>query len=176
MSLAEVQLNQPYDGAGDIVLSNATFTWPRDDSSVGTTEGLPRSTAPTPKNAFTLADVSVRFPQGEFSLICGRLGSGKSLLLAGLLGEADLLAGAMKCPRSAPDAMLHLDTDKSVLASEWLIPSMVAYVPQQAWLQNASIKDNIVFSSPWDPIRYQKVIEACSLASDLHILEDGDET
>lgn len=53
---------------------------------------------------------------------------------------------------------------------------MVAYVPQQAWLQNASIKENIVFSSPWDAERYQQVIEACSLLNDLDILEDGDET
>ena len=59
---------------------------------------------------------------------------------------------------------------------DWVIPSMLAYVPQQAWLQNASIKDNIVFSSPWDEDRYQAVLEACSLLSDLQILEDGDQT
>ena len=34
--------------------------------------------------------------------------------------------------------------------SEWILPNMVAYVPQQAWLQNASIKENIIFSSPWE--------------------------
>lgn len=58
----------------------------------------------------------------------------------------------------------------------WIVPNMVAYVPQQAWLQNASIKENIIFSSPWDAERYQQVIEACSLLNDLDILEDGDET
>jgi ABC-type multidrug transport system fused ATPase/permease subunit len=51
-----------------------------------------------------------------------------------------------------------------------------AYVPQQAWLQNASIKENIIFSSPVDEERYQRVVEACSLTTDLQILEDGDET
>lgn len=59
---------------------------------------------------------------------------------------------------------------------EWVVPGMVAYVPQQAWLQNASIRDNIVFSSPWDEKRYRAVLEACSLLTDLDILEDGDET
>jgi ABC-type transport system involved in cytochrome bd biosynthesis fused ATPase/permease subunit len=58
----------------------------------------------------------------------------------------------------------------------WVVPNMLAYVPQQAWLQNASIKDNIIFSSPWDAKRYQAVLEACSLLTDLSILEDGDET
>ena len=59
---------------------------------------------------------------------------------------------------------------------DWIVSSMVAYVPQQAWLQNASIKDNVVFSSPFSESRYQAVLEACSLLSDLEILEDGDET
>ncbi|WWD20306.1 hypothetical protein CI109_104782 [Kwoniella shandongensis] len=172
MSLAEVAPVDENDGEGDIVLSSATFTWPRDDSAhvIDST----RSTATTPKNAFTLADLSLRFPKGKLSLICGRLGSGKSLLLAGLLGEADLLAGHVVCPRSMPNAMA--DANEKVSDEEWVIPNMAAFVPQQAWLQNASIKDNIVFSAPWNPARYQQVLEACSLTTDLQILEDGDQT
>ncbi len=64
----------------------------------------------------------------------------------------------------------------SLAEKDWIISDTVAYVPQQAWLQNASIKENIIFSSPWNPTRYQRVLEACSLLSDLQILEDGDET
>lgn len=107
-------------------------------------------------------------------MICGRLGSGKSLLLSGLLGEADLVAGQVMCPRSQPDIMSNFGV--SVKDEAWLLPGMVAYVPQAAWLQNASIKDNILFSSPWDAARYDEVIAACSLTTDLQILEDGDET
>ena len=64
----------------------------------------------------------------------------------------------------------------SIRPDKWIIPEMVAYVPQQAWLQNASIKDNIIFSSPFDEERYRQVLEACSLLTDLEILEDGDQT
>lgn len=171
----DVDFNIDYDGEGDIILANATFTWPRDlDSYDPSTPGT-RSTAPTPKLGFTLADLSLHFPKGQLSLICGRLGSGKSLLLAGLLGEADLLAGHVECPRSSPNAMGG-NEQYGIKEEDWVIPSMLAYVPQQAWLQNASIKDNIVFSSPWDEDRYQAVLEACSLLSDLQILEDGDQT
>ncbi|KAL1411123.1 hypothetical protein Q8F55_002073 [Vanrija albida] len=170
MSLAEVNDVEPFDG-GDIVLVNATLTWPKDDSSSGSGK---KSTAPTPRPDFSLADLSLRFPEGKLSLICGRLGSGKSLLLSGLLGEADLVAGQMSVPRSEPDAMSLFDN--KVQDDEWIVPSLVAYVPQQAWLQNASIKDNIIFSSPWNAARYDAVIAACSLATDLEILEDGDET
>jgi ABC-type transport system involved in cytochrome bd biosynthesis fused ATPase/permease subunit len=112
----------------------------------------------------------LRFPKHSLSLICGRLGSGKSLLLNGLLGEADLVAGQMDCPRSQPNAMA------SATSEGWTVDNLVAYVPQQAWLQNASIRDNIVFSSPFDQQRYDKVLEACSLLPDLAIMEDGDQT
>jgi ABC-type multidrug transport system fused ATPase/permease subunit len=170
----DVDFNIDYDGEGDIILANATFTWPRDQEQTSSTPGSP-SAPPTPKHTFTLADLSLHFPKGQLSLICGRLGSGKSLLLAGLLGEADLLAGRIECPRSSPDAMGSQE-QYGIKDEDWVVPKMLAYVPQQAWLQNASIKDNIVFSSPWDEQRYQAVLEACSLLSDLQILEDGDQT
>lgn len=168
MSLPEVTDVEPFAG-GDIVLRNATYTWAKDESKTAA-----KSAAPTPRPEFSLADLSLRFPAGKLSLICGRLGSGKTLLLSGLLGEADLVAGQVEAPRSRPDAMSQA-SDK-LTEAEWIIKDNVAYVPQQAWLQNASIKDNIIFSSPWDPVRYAQVIEACSLTTDLEILEDGDET
>ncbi len=73
MTLNEVSRIEPYNGDGDIILTNATFTWPRDDSTPLNADGT-ISTAATPKNAFTLADMTLRFPAGELSLICGRLG------------------------------------------------------------------------------------------------------
>ncbi|CAK9783969.1 P-loop containing nucleoside triphosphate hydrolase protein [Cutaneotrichosporon oleaginosum] len=170
MTLAEVNAASDFDG-GDIVLTNATFTWPKDDSANGL-----KSTVPTPRPAFSLADLTLRFPKGKLSLICGRLGSGKTLLLSGLLGEADLVAGQARVPRSQPDTMSIDNDGKPIAEADWLLPGMVAYVPQQAWLQNASIKDNIIFSSPWNRVRYDAVIIACSLTNDLEILEDGDET
>jgi ABC-type transport system involved in cytochrome bd biosynthesis fused ATPase/permease subunit len=81
----------------------------------------------------------------------------------------------MSCPRSSPDLMASFG-NASIKPEDWVIPEMIAYVPQQAWLQNASIKDNIIFSSPWDEDRYKLVLDACSLLTDLEILEDGDET
>ena len=72
--------------------------------------------------------------------------------------------------------MVANDENAVVSDKDWIVPDMVGYVPQQAWLQNASIRDNVVFSSPWNPARYDQVLEACSLTSDLKILEDGDET
>ena len=52
----------------------------------------------------------------------------------------------------------------------------IAYVPQQAWMQNASVKDNVLFAKQMDDKFYSNVIEACALKSDLEILPGGDST
>ena len=53
----------------------------------------------------------------------------------------------------------------------------IAYVPQQAWVQNATFKDNITFGDPENKdALYNKVVEACALNADLEILPGGDQT
>ena len=61
-----------------IALQNATVTWPQE--RMRSASNTP-SAAATPKTKFILMDLSVIFPQGELTLICGKLGSGKTLLL-----------------------------------------------------------------------------------------------
>ncbi|KAI8972894.1 ATP-binding cassette transporter [Trametes punicea] len=155
-----------------IALQSATITWPQDRARG--TSAAP-SAASTPRHKFVLVDVTLDFPIGELSLICGKLGSGKSLLLLALLGEADLLSGQMICPRSPPDTIARF-AGVVVPQEEWVVSGVCAYVPQSAWLRNASIKENILFDLPYVEERYRKVLEACALLSDLDILEDGDES
>lgn len=52
----------------------------------------------------------------------------------------------------------------------------MAYVAQQAWIQNLSLHDNILFGATYDEQRYHRVIEACALQPDLDILPAGDMT
>ena len=62
-----------------IAFRSCTLTWPRDRNA----GSLAPSVASTPRHKFVLVDLSLNFPQGELSLICGKLGSGKTLLLLG---------------------------------------------------------------------------------------------
>ncbi|KAF9239800.1 multidrug resistance-associated ABC transporter [Melanogaster broomeanus] len=151
-----------------IAFQSATIAWPQDRSR--------GSAASTPRQKFVLVDLSLKFPAGELSLVCGKLGSGKTLLLLALLGEADVLTGQVMCQRSPPDALAAFVEQGTIKSEEWIVPGMCAYVPQAAWLRNASIKDNILFSLPLDEERYQKTLEVCALVSDFEILEDGDES
>lgn len=52
----------------------------------------------------------------------------------------------------------------------------MAYVPQQAWIQNATVRNNITFEKPMDPCKYQDVIASCELKSDFDMLPGGDLT
>ncbi|CAE6493905.1 unnamed protein product [Rhizoctonia solani] len=170
--IAEIRSIQDTQLEDSIKLVSATISWPQ--ARFGGTSSA-SSVAPTPKARFTISDLSLEFPDGELSLVCGKLGSGKTLLLLALLGEADILAGQLIAPRSPPDALANLSQESNLNSSNWIVRGICAYVPQTAWLQNDSIKNNITFGLPFDPERYQQTIEACALVTDFDIIEDGDE-
>ncbi|KAJ7916824.1 multidrug resistance-associated ABC transporter [Mycena leptocephala] len=159
----------------ELAFQSCTVTWPQDRSPSSASTSAAPSTASTPRYKFILVDLTLKFPPGELSLICGKLGSGKTLLLLALLGEADVLSGQMMCPRSPADSIASFANSRPT-KEDWVIHGICAYVPQAAWLQNASIKDNILFNLPYDEERYKLTLEVCALVSDLEILEDGDES
>lgn len=147
-----------------IALQSATITWPQDRAEARSRSVGP-SAAGTPSLAgkFVLRDLTINIPMGEMTLVCGKLGSGKSLLLLSLLGETDLLAGQIICPRTPPESLAASSSLGYIDPRDWVLPGVVAYVPQTAWLQNASIKDNILFSLPYDEKRYYETLEVSPL-------------
>ena len=52
----------------------------------------------------------------------------------------------------------------------------MAYVPQEAWVRNRSLRDNILLESRMDESRYADVLESCALVPDIQLLDDGDLT
>ncbi|CAH1759566.1 2715_t:CDS:10 [Entrophospora sp. SA101] len=101
----------------------------------------------------------------------GPTGSGKTMLLVSLLGETNLRHGMIYCPRSPINQF-----KANINSSDWILPNGVAYVAQQAWLQNLSIRDNILFGLPYDETRYNEVIGVCALEQDFLTFSDGDLT
>ena len=145
-------------------LVNATLTWPTKD-----------------KAPFTLRDVNATFSPG-ITLVCGRVGAGKSLLLHGLLQEARILAGYVDCPRS-PRSGVPYDAQSKTAAlqtlntPQWLRSDLVAYAPQVPFLLHTTIRENILFGLPMgDGKRYQATLEVCGLGPDLQDLKHGDLT
>lgn len=103
---------------------------------------------PTP----TLNNINLSVSRGQLIAIVGRVGSGKSSLLNSLLGEMEKLSG-------------HVGVRGSI-----------AYVPQQPWVQNETVRNNILFGRTFDDFFYQRVIDSCALYQDLSVLSSGDYT
>jgi ABC-type multidrug transport system fused ATPase/permease subunit len=144
----------------EVTFDNASIAWPSDEDI-------------DEAERFVLRNINVTFPKGELSVISGKTGTGKSLMLAAILGEVDVLAGELSVPRAPPLAERH---DDKANKSNWIIPEAIAYVAQIPWIENASIKDNILFGLPYDEERYHKTVEVCALKKDLDMLDDGEST
>ncbi|KEF52450.1 ATPase [Exophiala aquamarina CBS 119918] len=102
--------------------------------------------------ALSLHQINLTFPRG-LTVIYGKVAAGKTALLQALLGELDLRAGNLIKPHTA-----------------------IGYCAQTPWLQNMTIRENIVFISPYDDARYKRTLEACALLPDLANFKHGDLT
>ncbi|KAH7669985.1 multi drug resistance-associated protein, partial [Aphelenchoides avenae] len=100
-----------------------------------------------------LRGITLSVGRGELIGVVGRVGNGKSSLLSAIVGEMERLSGA--CTLNA---------------------QTIGYVPQQAWILNKKLRDNILFEKPYDDQLYNRVLDACALKPDLEMLVAGDQT
>ncbi|WVF68119.1 hypothetical protein IAT40_002882 [Kwoniella sp. CBS 6097] len=104
---------------------------------------------------FTLRGIGLQIPRGALVCVVGRVGTGKSALLAGLIGD-------MKQARG------HV-----------IFGGSISYVPQQAWIHSGSLRDNITFSALPQDIDFERlksVQDACALSNDIEGMAQGDLT
>ncbi|KAJ7183174.1 ABC transporter [Mycena filopes] len=104
------------------------------------------------EKVFKMTDLNFTIPRGQLVAIIGAVGSGKTSLLQGIIGEMRRTEGSVKFGGS------------------------VGYCPQTAWIQNATIRDNICFGLPFDEEKYWKAVNDSCLQPDLEMLPNGDLT
>ncbi|KAJ3519232.1 hypothetical protein NMY22_g13302 [Coprinellus aureogranulatus] len=134
---------------GVIGFRNATFTWDGEPSNSGTE---------TPSRFRLVIPGEIQFAKGKINLIVGPTGSGKTSLLMALLGE-------MHFSPTHPDSAYNLPRDGGI-----------AFAVQESWVLNQTIRENVLFNSPYDEERYKKVLHQCALEQDLKLFEAGDQT
>ncbi|KAG8160600.1 hypothetical protein JTE90_018799, partial [Oedothorax gibbosus] len=100
----------------------------------------------------TLNNINLNIPKGKLVAVIGPVGSGKSSLLSAVLGEMCKKGGSID------------------------IKGTVAYVPQQPWVLNRTLKHNILLERQMHQDKYNKIVEVCCLKPDLDILPAGDGT
>ncbi|KAJ1939808.1 ATPase-like protein [Linderina macrospora] len=101
---------------------------------------------------FVLNDISIRINKGEFAVIVGRIGSGKSSLLSAICGEMPIIGGT------------------------GLVSGKIGYVSQKPWIMNATVRDNVLFGSSYDEKFYSAVLDACALTEDIKQFQAQDMT
>jgi len=127
-------LEKPKLNIGEVKMNNASFTWQNDSQKP------------------TLADINLNVYKGELIAVVGKIASGKSSLLAAILGEMKQISG------------------------ESLHCGKISYVSQQAWIQNLTLRENILFGTAYCKERYEKVVKVCALEPDISLLSYGDQT
>jgi len=100
----------------------------------------------------TLKNIDVEIKKKSLTAIVGSVGSGKSSLMSAILGEMEKISGTTS------------------------VDGSVGYCAQQAWIQNATLKDNVLFHNKFDNDRYNKILESCAMKADLETLPAGDST
>ncbi|KAJ1726216.1 hypothetical protein LPJ61_005341, partial [Coemansia biformis] len=99
-----------------------------------------------------LQDISIQCKRDDLVAVIGRVGAGKSSLVSAILGD-----------------MLKFSGTVSACGT-------YAMVPQQAWIMNATLRNNILFGSRFDQEFYDRVVSACALGPDMEMLPAGDQT
>ncbi|KAJ3393677.1 hypothetical protein HDU92_007577 [Lobulomyces angularis] len=158
----ESQPEKVVDSTYSVQIENGEFLWEspppdivKDDeknskkNSEKVEEIVPTTHIPTES---TLKNINIKIPHGSLVAIVGKVGSGKSSLLNALIGEMKKVNGSIK------------------------ISGSMGYAPQQAWIQNASLQNNILFGQNMDRNRYVSTLRDCALERDLEVLPNGDQT
>ncbi|KAH6922068.1 hypothetical protein HPB50_008681 [Hyalomma asiaticum] len=127
---------------GEVMMSECSFSWTQHSS---------HTCSPVPSEA-ALRDITFRAAPGSLVGVVGFVGSGKSSLLAAILGDMHRTRGTLRTSGS------------------------IAYVSQVAAIYNMTVRDNITFGKQFDPALYVRVIKACELLNDLNSFPAGDLT
>ncbi|ESN96341.1 hypothetical protein HELRODRAFT_67771, partial [Helobdella robusta] len=100
----------------------------------------------------TRDSINLNIVDNSLTAVVGQVGSGKSTLLSAILGDLILAYGQIQ------------------------MKGRLGYVPQQAWIMNASLRDNILLGEAYDEEKFNEVVNACALAEDILQLPAGDLT
>ncbi|GBG25519.1 ABC transporter ATP-binding protein [Hondaea fermentalgiana] len=171
LSREGASLNDSGLQVGEMRLENATFKWgegvpideiapPKRRGRRGGKRGKAQDTPAVEDerpaadqgevNSVVLHDISIEVPKATQTAVVSAVGSGKSSLLAAMIGELEVDSGSVRSN------------------------GRIAYAPQQPWIISATIRENILFGNAMESARYKEVIKACSLRSDLKLFPEGD--
>ncbi|EAR83355.2 ABC transporter C family protein (macronuclear) [Tetrahymena thermophila SB210] len=128
------------------------------------------------KNMFELKIFDFIVNKGDLAIIIGKIGSGKSALLQAILNELD------SQPIDNQESLIASNIEGSAIQEKLtnfekkiIVNGRTGYVSQNHWLQNKTIKENILFGKQYDPVWYNECVESCDLKVDFNTFSKKDE-
>ncbi|EAL63605.1 ABC transporter C family protein [Dictyostelium discoideum AX4] len=149
--------NNQHGQDNDIIVENCTFQWNEPENNnifelnygdneeeENQDESINKKENDNEEFNYKLKDINLIVPKGKLTMICGVVGSGKTSLIFGLIGEIYKLNGSVSG-----------------------VPNNISFTSQQPFLLSASLRENILFGNEFDIERYKKVIESTALTKDI---------
>lgn len=149
---AELKADMKEKNQTKITTAGSGETTPDVRPSTAGSDSLDSTSTLKDQQPFHLENINISIGRNELIAVVGGVASGKSSLLAALAGDMRRTKGELKLGASR------------------------AFCPQYAWIQNATVKENVIFGKEFKREWYAKVIEACALGPDLEMLPHGDNT
>lgn len=150
------------DAQTAVIFDKASFSWSIEEgednasSSDSGDSGSSSGEADAAPGPFALQDLSFKVPRGALIGVVGATGAGKSSLLQAILGE-----------------MPQKEDSGPALVSQ---QKPLSFLPQQPWIFNATVRQNILFGEPYAEAHYTECIRCCKLDQDFEQLAAGDQT
>lgn len=148
-----------------MTLKNLTFKFPNKDEQKE--DGVEKNNEPLLTNSsFKLHILKLDIVKGSLNFVIGQVGSGKSAFLHSLLGEMHLITNK--------NDYNHFERELETLQT-FQVNGRIAYVSQNNFIQNLTMKENIVFGNEFNPSFYQKCLQLTELNYDVEIFPNKDE-
>ncbi|KAB2572662.1 ABC transporter C family member 3 [Lasiodiplodia theobromae] len=140
-----------------VEVRDADFVWEKapgqdEEDEADNAERDPSTEDLPDQPVFGLPNMDFSVGRGELLAVIGSVGSGKTSLLSALAGEMRKTRGSITMGGSR------------------------AFCPQDAWIQNTTLRDNILFGKDMRDDWYQSVVSACCLKADIDQLPAGEDT
>ncbi|CCH46151.1 putative membrane protein [Wickerhamomyces ciferrii] len=142
------------DSENAIEISNATFKWDVEEIEEQKVKPEKQTTEDNKGEDLSfpgLLDLDLNIKKNELIIVTGSIGTGKSSLLSAIEGSMRKESGESKIYGSL---------------------TFCSY----PWIQNETIRENILFGSPFIREKYYSIVKACALDVDFQVLPDGDQT
>ncbi|KAL4483225.1 hypothetical protein ABPG74_019251 [Tetrahymena malaccensis] len=129
------------------------------------------------EDIFQLRVFDLSIKKGDLAIIIGKIGSGKSALLLSILNELDIsyMESQESLLASNIEENIGLQERLTNYEKKIIVNGRIGYVSQNHWLQNKTIKENILFGKEYDPNWYNECVDSCDLQVDFSTFSKQDE-